>query len=129
MRDDMRERITRELPDAVINGDQDRGLYGTLALSLPGLDSRALVPVLDSKNVYVNVGCACSKGASSRTLRALGLSDDMISGSLRISLSYLNTPQECERLCSELVAAVRDARRKQQQQQQQQQQQRQTAPV
>lgn len=107
MRDTLKRRLVERLPPATLfNGHPKRCMYNTISLCLP-LNSRELVKdVLDRSGVYVNVGCACSNGDSSKTLRAVGLTDAQINGSLRISLSFMNTEDECEYMCDRLVEGV-----------------------
>lgn len=108
MRDDLKRAIKAALPEAKLNGHPEYCLYNTLSLCLP-INSRAVVKALDAARVYVNVGCACSKGESSKTLLAIGRSREEINGSLRISLGFFNTPKECRKIVDELVRAVRKA--------------------
>jgi len=109
MRDFVRKAIVKEVPDALLNGHPTDSMYNTLSLCVP-LNSRAIVKTLDEAKVYVNVGCACSKGADSKTLMAIGRTPAQVNGSLRISLSYLNTMHECQRLVSELLRAIKEAK-------------------
>ena len=66
-----------------------------LPVSFPGLDAERLIYKLKEKEVYVATGAACaaSKNEPSHVLRAIGLSDKEIMGSLRLSLGVLNTEE------------------------------------
>ena len=62
--------------------------------------------------MYVATGAACaaSKGEKSHVLRAIGLSDEMIAGSLRITLGETNDESqihEAARIINEVVAEER----------------------
>ena len=61
-----------------------------------GLDGERLVFLLEEKEIYVATGAACaaSKGEKSHVLRALGLSDSEIAGSLRLTLGATNTKEQ-----------------------------------
>ena len=77
-----------------------------------GLDAERLVFLLEDKGVYVATGAACaaSKGVRSHVLRAIGLSDSEIAGSLRLSLGELNDAEqmhEAARIINEVVLAER----------------------
>ena len=52
--------------------------------------------LLEEKGVYVATGAACaaSKGVRSHVLKAIGLSDEQIAGSLRITLGETNTEEQ-----------------------------------
>ena len=56
------------------------------------IDAERLVFLLEEKGVYVATGAACaaSKGVRSHVLKAIGLSDSQIAGSLRITLGETN---------------------------------------
>ena len=61
-----------------------------------GIDAERLVFLLEEKNIYVATGAACaaSKGIRSHVLKAIGLSDAQIAGSLRLTLGETNTKQQ-----------------------------------
>ena len=63
-----------------------------VVVSFPGLDAERLIFLLEEKGVYVATGAACaaSKGEKSHVLRAIGLSDELINGSLRITFGETN---------------------------------------
>ncbi|MBQ6605833.1 cysteine desulfurase [Candidatus Saccharibacteria bacterium] len=74
----------------------------------PGLDAERLIYKLEEQGVLLSTGAACaaSKGKKSHVLKAIGLSDAEIAGSLRISLGRLNTEdnvREAGRLIREAV--------------------------
>jgi cysteine desulfurase len=57
----------------------------TVSACFPGTDSRSLLKVLDKRGVTINVGSACSMGARSRVLDAMGVPLDWERGAIRIS--------------------------------------------
>ena len=60
---------------------------------------------LAQREIYVSSGSACSKGAKSPVLTAMGLPAAEIDSALRISLSYENTEVDIDRF----VKALREA--------------------
>ena len=77
-------------------------------VSFPGLDAERLIFMLEDKEVYLSTGAACSasKGTPSHVLKAIGLNNDEIKGSLRISLGVLNNEEnirQAGRLIKEVV--------------------------
>jgi cysteine desulfurase len=46
--------------------------------------------------IYVSSGSACSKGHKSHVLTAMGLTDEIIDSSLRVSLSRFTTKEELD---------------------------------
>ncbi len=67
-----------------------------VVVSYPGLDAERLIFLLEEKEVYVSTGAACaaSKGEKSHVLRAIGLSDALINGSLRITFGETNNEEQ-----------------------------------
>jgi cysteine desulfurase len=51
---------------------------------------------LESEDIYVSSGSACSKGAKSHVLAAMSLQDKNIDSALRISFSRFNTLDEAK---------------------------------
>jgi cysteine desulfurase len=94
----LRERLVeglRVIPGVKRNSPPDALPYLT-NLSVPGLQSEAMLNFLSARGVYVSSGSACAKGRKSRVLKAMGLSDAEISGALRISLSRFTTWEEID---------------------------------
>ena len=77
-----------------------------VSLSLPGRRAEVAMRILESRGVYVSTGSACAKGHRSYVLEAAGLPADVIDGSLRVSLSALNTPEDIDALLAGLAEAA-----------------------
>jgi cysteine sulfinate desulfinase/cysteine desulfurase-like protein len=52
--------------------------------------------MLDKQDICINTGSACSKGSSSKILDAIGVPTHLQKGSVRISLGFLNTWEDCK---------------------------------
>lgn len=87
LRDHLQDLLQQNIPNLVVNGDTENRLAGNLHISIPGIQSSALVARLRNK-VALSTGSACSSGieASSHVLRAMGLSRVALEGSLRAGL-------------------------------------------
>ena len=73
------------------------------------IDAERLVFLLEEKGVYVATGAACaaSKGVRSHVLKAVGLLDSQIAGSLRLTIGETNDEaqiHEAARIINEVVA-------------------------
>jgi cysteine desulfurase len=93
-RDWMKQMLVTNIPDAVVNGHPIDIMYNTLSLCLP-VNSRKLINMLDKQHISINTGSACSKGHSSKVLDAVGVDPKLQEGSVRISLGFLNTWDDC----------------------------------
>ena len=98
-----------DLPNIKFIGSTKTQLPNILAISLPGLDAERLIFALEDREVYLSTGAACaaSKGVKSPTLRAIGLSDEEIAGSLRISLGKLNNSENIAEACNIIHEVVK----------------------
>ncbi len=106
LRDRLQSAIGAALPDTVINGDGAPRLAGTLNVSFPGVDAEKLLQRLP--NVCVSTASACTSAAvqPSHVLGALGLDDDLLLGSVRLSAGRFTTEHEIDRAAGALVDAV-----------------------
>lgn len=76
-------------------------------LSVPGYRSETMLHFLESRGVFVSSGSACSKGASSPVLAAMGLPAPVIDGALRVSLIYDTQEEELKQLTDALAEGIR----------------------
>ena len=79
-----------------------------VVLCYNGIDAERLVFLLEEKEVYVATGAACaaSKGVKSHVLKAIGLTEEQIAGSLRITLGETNNEaqiHEASKIINEVV--------------------------
>ena len=101
-------RLLEDLPNIIFLGNIKTQLAGFLPICLPGLDAERIIFALEERGICVSTGAACaaSKGIKSPTLRAVGLSDEEIAGSLRITMGKLNTEQDIEEFSKNLHEVV-----------------------
>lgn len=92
LRDGMQKKLLESFPDAVVSGHSKKRLPGSLHMAFPNLDGERLLFRLETRGVLVATGsaCAANKGTRSHVLRAIGLSDVVADGSVRISLGALS---------------------------------------
>jgi cysteine desulfurase len=109
MRDRLQALLLAKVPQLVINGDTDSRLAGNLHTSIPGIPNSAIIARVRSK-LAISTGSACSSGveAPSHVLRALGMSDDLIEGALRIGIGKFTTEEEIERAAEILAIAYNE---------------------
>ncbi len=80
--------------DGVSINSPDDALPYIVNLSLKGLRSETVLNLLSDMDIYISSGSACAKGHKSHVLTAIGLKDDAIDSSLRVSLSRFTTEEE-----------------------------------
>ena len=109
LRDELQRRIVGALPDTVVNGNLKKRLPNSLHLSWAGVDGERLVMLLDEQGVMAATGsaCAANKQTASHVLVACGLSDDLLQGSLRLTVGAPTTPAEVEKAAEIIIRSVR----------------------
>jgi cysteine desulfurase len=101
-------KLLEDLPNIRFLGNPKTQLAGFLPISLPGLDAERLIFALEDRSICVSTGAACaaSKGVKSPTLRAIGLNDAEIAGSLRITMGKLNSEEDIQQFSDDLHEIV-----------------------
>ncbi len=106
--DALRQRLIEGLRDdeGVVFHLPAGGVPYIIHLSVPGLRSETMLHFLAQREIYVSSGSACSKGAKSPVLTAMGLPAAEIDSALRISLSRENTEEDIDRFVKALHEAM-----------------------
>ena len=109
MRDYIQNELESNFPDMVVSSDKKKGLASFLHVSFPGIDAERLIFMLENQGVMVATGsaCAANKDTRSHVLEAIGMSDDLISGSLRISLGRLSSEPNIKRATELLIDTIK----------------------
>jgi len=94
------------LPGVWLNGDERRRVAGILNVSIEGVEGESLLLALSDLAVSSGSACATLRGEPSYVLRALGRSEQLAQGSLRISLGRYTTAEECDRAAVRIRAEV-----------------------
>jgi cysteine desulfurase len=100
------------LPGVHRRGPVDDRLPNTLAFTVEGADSIALMANLDLEGLCASGGSACSAGSlePSHVLEAMGVPAAECNALVRLSLGRANTADEVERACGILPVAIARSR-------------------
>lgn len=93
-----------------INGpDPESAAPQIINLAFPGLKAEMLLHSLEEKEIYVSAGSACHSRhpEPSHVLKAIGLQNNLLAGSLRFSFSVLNSLEEVTAAARETAATVK----------------------
>ena len=95
------------IPNIEFHGSPKTQLPSFVSFSVSGIDAERIIFALEDREVYLSTGAACaaSKGEKSPTLKAMGLNDEMIAGSLRISMGKLNDEENIKQ-AGEIICEV-----------------------
>ncbi len=99
------------IDDISVNSPGDALPY-IINISVAGIRSETMLHHLEESGVYVSSSSACAKGKRSYVLEAMGLSDDRIDSSLRISFSRYNTTEDIDALIEGLQSGIATLQRK-----------------
>lgn len=67
LRDLLENEIMQRMPEAIVNGDREKRLPGTLHVTFPYADTNMLLMRLDMEGIAVSAGSACAAGARERS--------------------------------------------------------------
>jgi len=109
LRDNLQQALTNVFSDAVVSGHTKYRLAGHLHISFPEIDGERLIFILENRGVLVATGsaCAANKGTRSHVLNAIGLSDELADGSIRITLGHLSNSDNIKRAGEIMIEEIR----------------------
>lgn len=101
-----REKLS-QIDGVIFNNDESSSPY-IINMYVPTfMRSQTILQELSANyNVYVSNGSACAKGKKSHVLTAMGLSDEIVDKSIRISFSRYNEKQDIDLLVSALKELI-----------------------
>lgn len=93
-------RIQKIIPESLVIADKSTRLPNTTLLSIKGIHGQAMQIELESRDIFVTTSSACSDNepSTSETLKAMGYTDDIGRGVIRISLSPKTNNDELDYL-------------------------------
>jgi cysteine desulfurase len=106
LRDGLLASLRDALPGVALSGHPSRRLPGNLNVSFEGVDADALITRLPELALSTGSACSSARPEPSHVLRALGLDEARVRGSLRIGLGRGTTREEVEAAACALIAQV-----------------------
>lgn len=112
LRDKLINGILSEIPYTRLNGHPTERLPGNVNVSVRYIEGEGLLLRLDLAGIAASSGSACTSGSldPSHVLLAIGLPHEIAHGSLRLSLSDVNTEAEVDEVLRVLPGVVKDLR-------------------
>ena len=119
MRKYLMDGLKVNLNDIIINSPDEAGeksglcCGSVLNISFMGTRGEVLLHTLEQDGIYVSTGSACSsnKKGQSHVLKAMGLKDKEIEGTLRFSFGRMNTMEEMDVVIDKVSGAVKRFRK------------------
>lgn len=112
LRDRLEQGLLKSCPDARINGDREQRLPNTTNISLEYVAGEAILLKLNEDNICASSGSACTSGSiePSHVLKAMGVPDTAIHGSVRFSLSRYNTYEDIDLVLKKMPKIIKELR-------------------
>ncbi len=108
LRDRLVDEILASVEGAVETGDRASKTVNIAHLCFDGIESEALLFLLESADVMASAASSCASGAQdpSHVLAAMGYDRDLAFGSLRLSLGYTSTDADVDAVLEVIPGAV-----------------------
>ena len=89
LRDYMIKKVTTQIKDVWLNGDEQERLPNNMNFSFKGVDGATLILMLDQQGICASAGSACSSAQKepSHVLKAIGLSDERAYSTVRFTIN------------------------------------------
>lgn len=115
LRDRLLDGLFRAIPDAIETAGSDRSdrAAGIAHLCIPGVESEALLFLLERGEISASAASSCASGAmqSSHVLAAMGVETEAARGSLRLSLGWSSSQSDVDAALEVIPPAVERLRK------------------
>ena len=117
LRDRLADGLQAQIPDliepGVVDGNRSGRVAGNAHVCMPGVDSEALLFLLDDAGIAASAASSCASGAhqGSHVLAAMGVDASATRGALRLTLGSTTTQAEVDGALTVVIAAVQRLRR------------------
>jgi cysteine desulfurase len=114
LRDRLADGLLAAVPGTTETGARAGKVAGSCHLLFDGIESEALLVLLDQEGVCATAASSCASGAlePSHVLAAMGVGRDAAKGSLRLSLGHTTTDDDVDRALAVVPPAVERLRRR-----------------
>ncbi|HEV2768490.1 MAG TPA: cysteine desulfurase family protein [Acidimicrobiales bacterium] len=112
LRDRLADGLLSAVPDCTESGSRSTKVAGTCSLLFEGMESEALLVLLDREGICATAASSCASGAlePSHVLAAMGVPRQLAAGSLRLSLGWTTTAADVDHALRATPAAVAQLR-------------------
>ncbi|MEP6658511.1 MAG: cysteine desulfurase family protein [Acidimicrobiales bacterium] len=114
LRDDLVDGLAATIEGLVETVPRDHKVAGNAHVCIEGVESEAILYLLEKGGVFASAGSSCSSGAisMSHVLTAMGVEAPVGIGAVRLTFGWASTAADVERALEVLPAAVAQLRRK-----------------
>ena len=103
------ESILHNIDNTCLNGSYEKRLPNNINIRINNIDAESILVILNDNGICASVGSACTTGQvePSHVLKAIGLTNNEASSSLRFSISDMTTIKEIDYAVEVLAKAVK----------------------
>jgi cysteine desulfurase len=102
------EHLKKQIPDIELNGHPTNRLPHNLNISIPGIESRALIVGLEKVALSTGSACTSAKVEPSYVILALGFGEERAHTAIRLGVGRSTTPAEIETAAETIASAVKN---------------------
>lgn len=108
LRDYLKDRILKEIPDTMVNGSMAHRHPGNLNITFKYIEGESILLLLNQFGISVSTGSACSSTSlePSHVLSALGVPVEMIHGTVRFTVGDFTTKEDIDYVVDNLKNVV-----------------------
>lgn len=101
-----------KIPNSYLNGSLNKRVCNNINISFKGINAENLVLLLDTKGIKCSAGSACNSTSlePSHVLKAIGLSDDLVRGAIRITINENISDSETDYVIQTVTQCVKKLR-------------------
>lgn len=112
LRNQLIDHILTTIPKSKLNGSQENRLPGNANFSFEGIEGESILLLLQKYGICASTGSACTSSSlePSHVLLAIGLPHEIAHGSLRLTISELNTQSDIDKVKEILPKIVKKLR-------------------
>ena len=112
LRDRLADGLLSAIPDCTESGTRSTKVAGACSLLFGGIESEALLVLLDREGICATAASSCASGAlePSHVLAAMGVPRQLAAGSLRLSLGWTTTDADVDHALRTIPTAVAQLR-------------------
>ncbi|MCR5798382.1 MAG: cysteine desulfurase NifS [Eubacterium sp.] len=108
VRDYIIDDILSDVDHCTLNGHREKRLPNNINMSFNFIEGESLLIMLDMEGICASSGSACTSGAvePSHVLQAIGLSEEMAKGSVRMTLDENISLEDAKKVCNKLKEII-----------------------
>ena len=113
LRDRLLDELLARVPGLHETVPRDAKVAGAAHVCVEGVESEALLYLLEREGVYASAASSCASGAMepSHVLQAMGVPKELAAGALRLTLGFASSDADIDRALDVVPAAVAHLRR------------------